>query len=131
MLDGSDPSEELNRQDTNHDGGVSLQEHLDDDKNITPEEIQDRTEMFRVADVNGDGVLDKSEMTSILAPETIDHMLPTVVKHSMRKHDKNKDGKITFDEFQEGDFAEKANIAGDDAEEKSADNNAQDQADPE
>merc|ERR1712216_1057415 len=103
--------------DTNKDGFLSLEEHLNgmhyeldsgDDEKKTEVEHQKRlqfltveTAKFKAADINGDGKLDKSELISLFQPETHEGVLKVTVEETMRQMDTNKDGKLTAAEFWE------------------------------
>lgn len=71
-----------------------------------PEEAEDFSEMvnrdtrkFKQADENGDGYLSKEEFASFLHPEEHEHMKDIVVLETMEDIDKDKDGKISLDEY--------------------------------
>lgn len=118
-----DIDEELKRKDSSADGRISLDEHLSDtlkgyelavqdNKNVDPkiaEEAQkaldqarqDETELFKAADGNGDGVLDKDELPALMSPGTHSKVLDVVVKTSIRDADTDKNGKLSFQEFRE------------------------------
>ena len=55
--------------------------------------------LFKAADKNGDGVLQRSEFLSFSHPEEDPSMIPTVVDHTLAEKDKDKDGFISFQEF--------------------------------
>lgn len=61
--------------------------------------IMDDRDMFKAADINEDGVLNGDEFVAFISPEEHPHMLPIVLKQSLRDKDSNKDGKIDFQEF--------------------------------
>jgi len=132
-----DIDEELKRKDTSTDGKISLEEHLsdslkgyelavNDNKNVDPkiaEEAmksletarQDETELFKAADANKDGVLDKHELPALMSPGTHSVVLDVVVKTSIRDADTDKNGKLSLEEFREsglGDTDNEADEAG-------------------
>jgi len=102
--------------DSNQDGIVSLDEHLQDvhqqaDTN-NPEEMQQlqarkalETEKFSAADTNGDSFLDASELPALFYPETHEGVLDVTVQNALLAKDKNKDGKLSPKEFWETDLA--------------------------
>jgi hypothetical protein len=51
------------------------------------------------ADLDKDDKLTKDELTSFLHPEEIDHMKDIMVEETMEDIDKDKDGKISLDEY--------------------------------
>lgn len=51
------------------------------------------------ADQNGDSALTIEEFTDFLHPEESDHMRPIVVLETMEDIDKDKDGKISLEEY--------------------------------
>ena len=51
------------------------------------------------ADLDKDDKLTKDELTSFLHPEEIDHMKGIMVEETMEDIDKDKDGKISLDEY--------------------------------
>jgi len=66
---------------------------------------------FKVADTNGDGLLDREEVPGLFYPEVHDGVLAIVVAETMRSKDTNGDGKLSQKEFweitqAEGDEAE-------------------------
>ncbi|XP_043193940.1 calumenin-like [Amphibalanus amphitrite] len=54
---------------------------------------------WRTADADGDGNLSREEFAHFLHPEEVDHMKEIVVIETMEDIDKNKDGRITEDEY--------------------------------
>lgn len=54
---------------------------------------------WSVADVDGDGLLSKEEFVSFLHPEESVHMKDIVVHETMDDMDKDKDNKISMDEY--------------------------------
>ncbi|CAL1273633.1 unnamed protein product [Larinioides sclopetarius] len=114
MLTEEEALDELEDEDGDEDGKVSWEEHVaetygmyDDDMVLnqakdSPEELEmlenDR-ELFKAADLNGDGILDKSEYPAFSHPEEFERMHQVVYEQAMRKRDKNKDGYLSFEEF--------------------------------
>ncbi|GIY49305.1 calumenin [Caerostris darwini] len=103
--------DEMEDEDENDDGKVTWEEHVSetygmygDDLvvNQTPEDmemLENDRELFKAADVNGNGVLEKSEYSGFSHPEELEHMHQVVYEQAMRKRDKNKDGFLSFEEF--------------------------------
>merc|ERR1712228_829302 len=100
--------------DTSKDGKLTLEEHLNDihkqaDGGDEEEmkELEQRKKVegakFRAADLNGDEVLDLSELPALFYPETQEAVLSVTVAETMRQKDVNGDGKLTPKEFFEGD----------------------------
>ncbi|XP_050442732.1 calumenin-like [Adelges cooleyi] len=54
---------------------------------------------WAAADVDGDGLLTKDEFVSFLHPEESDHTKDIVVNETIEDMDKDKDGKISIDEY--------------------------------
>lgn len=61
--------------------------------------IADDRLTFDAADVNHDGVLDPEEFVAFISPEEFAHMLPVILKQTLRDKDTDLDGKIGFQEF--------------------------------
>lgn len=61
--------------------------------------IHDDKEMFKAADVDGDGYLTLTEFILFQNPEEHPQMLSIVLEQTMRDKDLNKDGNIDFVEF--------------------------------
>jgi hypothetical protein len=93
----------LKMMDTSRDGVVSLEEHLSDaagwdswdggvgapvSETLLKDDLEKRrryeTHMFQAADVNGDGVLDKNEISALVSPETRESTLNVIVNQSMQ-----------------------------------------------
>lgn len=54
---------------------------------------------WELADTNGDDALSRDEFTDFLHPEETDHMRTVVVEETLEDIDKDKDGKISLDEY--------------------------------
>jgi Ca2+-binding EF-hand superfamily protein len=85
---------------------IELEEHLEaevcDEKDI--ENYKEwNTDVFHAADTNGDGVISKDELPSLLHPkmgaEFSEKMLEVNMKHAMKMTDTNGDGQLSLDEF--------------------------------
>lgn len=61
--------------------------------------LNDDKEMFDAADLNKDGYLSASEHLLFHSPEESSHMLPIILKQTLRDKDLNNDGVINFQEF--------------------------------
>jgi len=93
--------------DSNQDGKLSLEEVLEQPRgNESPEdlaEIKSRAEheeaKFKIADKNGDNMLDMSEIPAMYFPETDAEVLKLVVDHSMKEKDLDGDGGVSLEEF--------------------------------
>merc|ERR1712050_55767 len=80
------------------------------------------TNKFKSADSNGDGFLDATELAGLFYPETNAAVLAITVEETMKKKDKDADGKLTAEEFWEVDsFAEADAKAEELSEEEKAD----------
>ena len=66
------------------------------------QEILEDEMKFKLADINKDNALDFPEYAAFHNPEMEDykHMHPFLVDDDMKDYDKNKDGKLNFEEFQ-------------------------------
>ncbi|XP_023933064.1 calumenin-A-like [Lingula anatina] len=63
-------------------------------------DMMDRDERrFKKADADGDGALTKDEFANFLHPEEAEHMREIVVLETMEDIDKDKDGKISLQEY--------------------------------
>lgn len=51
------------------------------------------------ADTDKDDKLTKEELTSFLHPEEVDHMKDIMVEETLEDIDKDKDGKVSLDEY--------------------------------
>lgn len=54
---------------------------------------------WKLADVDGDGSLTKDEFTNFLYPEEVPHMKDVVIEETLEDVDKDKDGKISLEEY--------------------------------
>ena len=54
---------------------------------------------WEAADLDKDDRLTKDELTSFLHPEEVEHMKSIMVEETMEDIDKDKDGKISLDEY--------------------------------
>lgn len=91
--------------DKNKDGQLDLEEFLGewkDPENKDQEEpdwVKEETERFKnELDKNSDGVLDSSELTSWITPDTDGTIVEEEVKHLIDESDDNKDGKLSVEE---------------------------------
>jgi len=98
--------------DSTKDGHLSLEEHLSETAEFlegTDEEkaLQKAHDMakFKAADMNGDDLLDKHELVSLMHPDTHPEVLDVHTKEEMRKKDTDKDGKLSKSEWEAGDPA--------------------------
>lgn len=112
-----DVSAILDEIDTSKDGMLSLEEHMNDLHNQADgsddeelKELEDRkrfeAEKFKVADLNGDGLLDAAELPALFYPETHEAVMDLTVSETMRRKDTDKNGKLSPVEFWEADEAE-------------------------
>ncbi|CAG9784705.1 unnamed protein product [Diatraea saccharalis] len=111
-LSREEAEERMSEVDDNRDGTVSWPEYLQDafgvdaEEEIGPEDtgdsgmlLQEEKEMFKAADINGDGSLDLFEFEVFTNPEEHAPMHPYLVNQTLREKDRNNDGKIDFDEY--------------------------------
>lgn len=99
--------------DHNKDGKLSLDELLKDmdqwgeaDEEDEKEASQRRaleSEKFQAADVNGDGFLTADELPVLFYPGTKDAVLAISVAATLKRKDGNADGRLTLNEFWQGD----------------------------
>ncbi|XP_015928900.1 reticulocalbin-2 [Parasteatoda tepidariorum] len=112
MLTEEEALDELEDEDGDEDGKVTWEEHLaetygmyDDDLALTQDSVEDYQmlqndkELFKAADLNGDGILNKSEYPAFSHPEEFKHMHQVLYEQMMRKRDVNNDGFLSFEEF--------------------------------
>lgn len=119
-----DVSTIVDEMDTDRNGKLSLEELLRDlmvwaedgeqstDSNAEAEsrkalEIQ----KFQLADRNADGVLDMEELPAVFYPETSDDVLAVAAAHTHKKKDTDGDGKLSSQEFWEGDGVDGEHLA--------------------
>lgn len=100
----------LEESDTSKDGKLSLEEHLrniqlgqTDEETHSKDDIERQnsleTAKFKAADENGDGLLDSHEIAFLSTPETHEGVLTILVTGIMHDQDKNKDGKLSYEEI--------------------------------
>ncbi|XP_013773858.1 reticulocalbin-2-like isoform X1 [Limulus polyphemus] len=116
MLTEEEGQERMEEEDKNEDGKVTWKEHIAEafgiDLETEDEEFSDHLGtieenqmikedrmLFKAADLNGDGVLDKTEFTAFAIPEEFKHMHQTLYKHTMEKRDTSKDGYLSLEEY--------------------------------
>lgn len=73
--------------------------HKSDDSYTYAKMILRDKRRWAAADVDGDGLLSKEEFISFLHPEESVHMKDIVVYETMDDMDKDKDNKISMDEY--------------------------------
>lgn len=61
--------------------------------------VSDDKDLFKAADIDGDGLLILDEYLRFNNPEEHPDMLPILLKHALDDKDMNNDGKIDFQEF--------------------------------
>lgn len=107
-LDNEEVTERLTEMDTDDDKLVSWDEYLHDsfpDQEIKDLDVEDRKLMnedqlyFKAADLDGDGKLNKDELSAFLNPENYKHMHKVLVEVTMIEKDLNKDEAIDLKEF--------------------------------
>ncbi|XP_028156604.1 reticulocalbin-2 isoform X1 [Ostrinia furnacalis] len=113
-LSREEAEERMSEVDDNRDGVVSWPEYLQDafgvdtEEEVGPEDtgdsgmvglLREEKEMFKAADINGDGVLDIVEFEVFTNPEEHAAMHPYLVNQTMREKDKNNDGRVDFNEY--------------------------------
>ncbi|XP_040564328.1 calumenin-B [Lepeophtheirus salmonis] len=75
-------------------------ENEEETSNVSYEQMQSRDERrWRTADQNEDGALESAEFKFFLHPEDSDHMRDIVVTETLEDIDKDKDGKISLEEY--------------------------------
>jgi len=85
--------------DTNKDGSLSLEEHLADPDYKEQSGLQGiETVKFKAADLNNDGLLDKTEMPHLFSGSH-EGVMSASLEEVMRQNDGNKDGKLSPSEF--------------------------------
>jgi len=109
---GKDVVAILEEIDTDKDGKLSLQEHLNDIVNqaeggdeAEQKELEHKklveTNKYKAADTNGDGMLGAEEIPAIFYPETHAAVLDVTVQETMRLKDQDGDGMLSAKEFWE------------------------------
>lgn len=80
--------------------GIEEVENVDDENTIAYKEMLQRDKRrWAAADKNGDNALTKEEFLDFLHPEESPKMRDIVIIETMEDIDKNKDGKISLDEY--------------------------------
>lgn len=111
----------LEEMDTDKDGRLSLPELLKDMEQWGEGDEEDKHERearkdiearkFKIADVNGDGFLDKQELPALFYPETHEGVLEVTTAATLKQKDTNGDGKLSAKEFWEGDAVDSEDLA--------------------
>lgn len=108
----------LEEMDTNKDGKLGVDELLkdmeswydggsgEDEKLLTLKRQELEKQKFKLADTDGDGLLDAQELPALFYPETNEDVLELTAKATLDQKDKDGDGKLTAKEFWEGDLNE-------------------------
>jgi hypothetical protein len=101
---------DLRSMDKNHDSSLSQDEIVNPEQDLTSEEVNEESELFAFADVDGNGQLDateyalyvtvfsRSEMENLVAAEKAS-VGPTIHK-IMTGLDENKDGQLSLEEIE-------------------------------
>lgn len=77
-----------------------LKTGLNEEDTQTYKDMMRRDERrWKMADNNGDGVLNRDEFADFLHPEEAEHMSDVVVDETLEDVDKDKDGKISLNEY--------------------------------
>ncbi|XP_067141442.1 calumenin-A [Centruroides vittatus] len=112
-LTEEEANEQMEDDDVNEDGRISWDEHKSEtygiynDNELTPDTdensdyqmLRNEEQLFKKADLNNDGYLDKSEFPAFTHPEEFEHMHDTLYEQTMQKKDKNKDGYLSLEEY--------------------------------
>merc|ERR1711982_84152 len=91
------------------DGKLSLDELIKDmeqwgedseeEKNEKTTRMEGEKQKFKLADADGDGLLDSTEMAAMFYPEIHDGILEITTEQAIKTKDKNGDGMLSADEF--------------------------------
>lgn len=102
--------ERLEEEDFDEDGYVSWDEHLKDsfdiegdgdeaENKLRDELMVEDKALWKTADLNGDGRLDRKEFPAFNSPEEYEYMHNTLYEQTMLKRDKDRDGYLSLNEF--------------------------------
>lgn len=104
-----DSDKQMKQNDENKDGSVTWEEYkkstygfLDEnegEKEHYDDMVERDEQRFKLADKEGDKKLNAEEFSAFLHPENHDHMKGIVVNETLTDIDKDKDGKISLDEY--------------------------------
>lgn len=118
---GKDIVTVMEEMDGNKDGKLSLEELFKDMEQWGDGDEEDKKEAaekkeleglkFKIADENGDGVLDNKELPGLFYPETHEGVLEVTAKSTLKQKDTDGDGELTPQEFWEGDAASDQDMA--------------------
>jgi len=84
--------------------GETTTEEYEKAKKYVEQRKQEETEKFKAADLDHDGLLNKSELTGYLSPETHDPVMRVITAHAMRDADTDGNGELTVEEFTRSDM---------------------------
>lgn len=116
-LDNEEAKDEFKSADADENGKITWDEYLkkvysyttkdfDEMKKRSAEEmkaiermIDEDKEKFQVADLDKDGALTIQEFPAFVHPHDYEYMHELEIKHALKDHDKNKDGKIDLSEY--------------------------------
>ncbi|XP_014256660.1 reticulocalbin-2 [Cimex lectularius] len=110
MLSEEESNDRFEDADENNDGKVSWEEYKSDvygsdedlEHELNSEEqtlLKHDQVMFKAADKNNDGFLERHEFVPFSHPEESPEMLPLILQNTLEEKDTNKDGEIDFQEF--------------------------------
>lgn len=109
MLSEEEATERLEDADEDHDGRITWTEYLADaygmdesGESVSMDREQmmnDDKTMWKVADINGDGVLSGDEWVAFSHPEEHPSMLPHILEQTLRDKDVDGDGSVSFQEY--------------------------------